>query len=283
MNKRWQYSVTIGASLLVIGLYFLPRVVIDNDSESAALEVSTETPEVEQQGETTVVDTHDHDHQLSPEQENTLVEARAQFLSAQSEVEQKEALTKLTSIWKDSQHWDSVAVYAERIATRYPSLENDRIAGEAYYEAMSLTPDQQLASRFGAKSRAYLKDFLESNPDDLTIKVKLGMTYVPTQNPMQGVLMLREVIEADPKNELALLNLGLLSMRSGQFEKAIERFTNLTEIQPENGKAQFYLGVAYLEAQVPERARPAFEQAMKFSAGDSLLRQAAQNYLENLP
>ena len=70
------------------------------------------------------------------------------------------------------------------------------------------------------------------------------MTYVSTETPMQGIMLLREVLATDPTNEVALFNLGLLSMRSNQYEKAIERFRQLLKVRPANFKARFYLGVS---------------------------------------
>jgi cytochrome c-type biogenesis protein CcmH/NrfG len=61
---------------------------------------------------------------------------------------------------------------------------------------------------------------------------------------MQGIMLLREVLASDPTNEPALFNLGLLSMRSNQYEKAIERFKQLLKVNPNNTKAQFYLAVS---------------------------------------
>ena len=48
---------------------------------------------------------------------------------------------------------------------------------------------------------------------------------------MQGIMMLREVLEEDPKNELALFNMGMLSIQSGQYDKAVERLVELGKNQ----------------------------------------------------
>jgi uncharacterized protein HemY len=49
---------------------------------------------------------------------------------------------------------------------------------------------------------------------------------------MQGITLLREVVQADPENVNANLNLGLFSMKSGQFDKAISRFETVVKKKP---------------------------------------------------
>ena len=50
----------------------------------------------------------------------------------------------------------------------------------------------------------------------------------------QGIFKLRDVLKKDPENIKALYHMGLLSIESGQFEKAIERFEKLILLRPEN-------------------------------------------------
>ena len=89
------------------------------------------------------------------------------------------------------------------------------------------------------------------------------MTYVNTPNPMQGILMLREVIDTDPTNELALFNLGILSMRSNQYSKAADRFKQILTNNPANTKAKFYLGLTLVELGNKEEARKILGQVKK--------------------
>ena len=52
--------------------------------------------------------------------------------------------------------------------------------------------------------------------------------------PMQAIGMLLEVLREDPNHEKALLWLGNFSMMSGQWEKAVDRFHQLSQLHPEN-------------------------------------------------
>ena len=51
---------------------------------------------------------------------------------------------------------------------------------------------------------------------------------------MQAIGMLLEVLREDPNHEKALLWLGNFSMMSGQWEKAVDRFHQLSQLHPEN-------------------------------------------------
>lgn len=89
------------------------------------------------------------------------------------------------------------------------------------------------------------------------------MTYVATETPMKGITMLREVVEKDPNNEMANFNLGILSIQSKQYEKAVPRFEKIVEMNPENWKARFYLGIAFKESGKKEKAKEQFELVKK--------------------
>jgi Tfp pilus assembly protein PilF len=78
----------------------------------------------------------------------------------------------------------------------------------------------------------------------------MAMTYVSTSTPMQGILMLREVIAKEPEFEPALFNLGILSIRSNQFGKAVERFKQILKINPANSKAALNLDTVWQNSTV---------------------------------
>jgi len=96
-------------------------------------------------------------------------------------------------------------------------------------------------------------------PDDLGIKVDLGVCLVEGAAflgvaPMQGIGLLKEVEQADPNNIKALVNLGYFSVRSGQFDKAEERFNRALEVDPEYIEAYLYLADLYEKQQQTGKA-----------------------------
>jgi tetratricopeptide (TPR) repeat protein len=98
---------------------------------------------------------------------------------------------------------------------------------------------------------------------------------------MKGIALLREVLAQDPDNEAALLNLGLLSIRSGQYDKAVERFEQILLKNPDHEQARFYLGISYADMGQPDKAKPILENIKK-KTSDPVMRSTADEYLKKL-
>ena len=107
------------------------------------------------------------------------------------------------------------------------------------------------------------------------------MTYANSANPMQAVMLLREVIAQDPKNEQALFNLGLLSVRSGQYDKAVERFSEVLKNNPDNLQAKLYLGMSHFELGDNPKAKQLLQEA-RSGTQDVMIQNAADVYLDKL-
>jgi tetratricopeptide (TPR) repeat protein len=116
-------------------------------------------------------------------------------------------------------------------------------AGQFFQEAQKKTKDS-LAKAFAvSKALKAFQKALDKNPDNLDAKAGLALTYIEgKQQVMKGVGLLKEVVKVNPRHKKALFYLGMLSIRSGQYKKARERFQKLVEIQPKNPFNHLYLG-----------------------------------------
>ncbi len=87
----------------------------------------------------------------------------------------------------------------------------------------------------------------EAEPlDPAKARTAEAVALVNGQDPMRGIMMLREILEEDSSNVEAHWNLGLFSVQSGQYDKALDRFKKVLELDPENHPdAWFYLGRTY--------------------------------------
>ena len=99
---------------------------------------------------------------------------------------------------------------------------------------------------------------------------------------MSGIQVLREIISTNPNNREALINLGLLSIQSGQFDRAVGRFEKLIELDSTDFEAMLYLGVAYMETGRRLEAESVFTNVASSNDTDPAVRQAAENYLSTL-
>lgn len=276
--------VLILASALTVGLYSLPRWVVQTKNQQLGGR-ATDSPAkdslraVANDGEKDK-STVEHNAPLLPEQAKRLVTMRQQFVTA-APASKPRVAAQLVSFFRSVQKYDSAAHYAEVISTLEPTEVNFLKAGDQYYEAYGFAVDEAKAARLGAKTREIYQKALDQNPDLLAAKANMAMTYVSTQTPMAGITMLREVLQQEPTNELALFNLGLLSMRSGQYQRAIERFRQILVNSPDNRKAQFYLGISLAEANQKPEALKTLAQ-VKAQEKDPQILAAIREYEQRL-
>ena len=166
-------------------------------------------------------------------------------LKSASDDEKLELYKKLAQQWDDVNLTTPSSLYYELIAEKEPNFEAWLKAGDKFTDAYQQSMDTLVQPVLVQKAiNSYQKaDKLKSNT--LEVKTGLGIAYVSgTPNPMQGITLLLDVVKQDPKNLKANLNLGLFSMKSGQFDKAVERFKTVIEIAP-SAEAWFYLASSY--------------------------------------
>lgn len=249
------------------GLYFLPTHVVQNATKqlgNAPGGRSTDTPVadslnvVANTGTKSGADVQ-HNEPLTPDQQKKAEGLQTRYTAAQG-VARKPIAEQLITFFRSVNRFDSAAFYAGEIAKIDPSPQANLRAGDQYFEAFGFAVAEQKAAYLGEQTRAFYKKALDVNPNLLAAKANMAMTYVNTQTPMQGIMMLREVLQQDPTNELALFNLGLLSMRSGQYSKAIDRFRQILVNDPTNRKAQFYLAVSLVESNQKAEAKTVLAQ-----------------------
>lgn len=236
--------VVVFATLLTGGLYSLPKVVVSTQERKLvggknSTEATTETSKQEEKETST-----EHITPLTTEQKHTISQLVQQYTSATDAKEKSKVALQLSDFYGEIRKFDSAAKYAETIALLDPTETNLLRAGDRYFDAFGFAADGKKSASLGVKTREWYQRALDKNPNLLNAKANLAMTYVSTETPMQGIMLLREVLANDPTNEVALFNLGMLSMRSNQYEKAVERFRQLLKVRPANSKARFYLGVS---------------------------------------
>lgn len=82
--------------------------------------------------------------------------------------------------------------------------------------------------------------------DPAKARMAEAVALVQGQDPMRGIMMLREIVEQEPNNAEAHWQLGLFSIQSGQYDKALERFKKVKDIDATGfPDVWFYLGRTY--------------------------------------
>jgi outer membrane protein len=176
----------------------------------------------------------------------------------------------------------SAAYYFEQKAELDQTEQSYVETAFRYKKSFKNSRSQDEASFFIGKAIANYQKVLEINPHNLNAKTDLGVSLTEgTGQPMQGIKLLREVVEEDPENEYAQESLGYLSMKSGQYEKAIARFTKVVEINPARLDMYVYLGESYAQLEDFDNAIINLQIFANLS-NDRMLVEDVNKYIERL-
>ena len=206
----------------------------------------------------------------SPAQRQELTRLLAEYEAAPNATAKATVATTLARRYNNVERFDSAGYYLEQVALAKPSAQNWQQAADAYFQAFSFAATDERVKLLGGKARELYAKVLKEQPGNLDAKTNLGMAYMASENPVQGVALLREVLATDPRNEKALYNMGILAVQSNQFDKAVTRFQDLVKVNPKNVNGQFYLGVTLARTGAKEEAKKAFLTAKSLSNDPAL-------------
>ena len=127
---------------------------------------------------------------------------------------------------------------------------------------------------------------LALNPKNLSAKTGLGSAIVEGSSllgtqPMAGITLIREVVAVDSANIEANLQLGLFSVTSRQFDKAIERFQRILRIDSTHIDMYVYLGDTYMTMGEKQKAIDSYEN-YKTRVKDTLIIKDIDEYIKKL-
>lgn len=155
-------------------------------------------------------------------------------------------------------------------------------AAYRYFDAFKMAQDSVIRGQMVEKAIACYEKVLIINPANLNAKTDLGVCFAEgTGMPMKGITLLREVIKEDPNHENAQLNLGFLSLKSTQYDKAIDRFNIVLKINPSRTETYIYLSQTYLQMGDSANARVNLKTFIT-KTKDEVAKKEAINYLQEL-
>lgn len=241
MNKTLALILFVGLGLIAL-IFQLPKGNVSAKTESSVAGGANRDANGQKNKIDTTKTEEMHAAPFTKAQEKRIAELKVQLKSATTELKQIVALENLMRAFMDLSKYDSSAVYAGQFSDTHPATIHILRAGQAYFEAQTYAIDAKKGRMMGEKARFYFEKALGKDPNNLLVKTNLAMTYVDTPTPMKGITLLREVIEQEPTFVPALFNLGILSIKSNQFGKGQERFTQILKLEPNNHKAALNLG-----------------------------------------
>lgn len=258
-----QWAVLLGALVIVAILLYMPRT----QQQQTATRDIVKDPKI---------DTKCFDE---------LVDSLYTTLSAES----KNKLTALATTPDSAIRYAASKnqnIIAASIAQKSFEGKNDpaslkKLAGR-YYNATKFANDPCVSNYCYAKAVATFTKVLAINANDLEAKTLLGSCYVEmSENPMQGITLLREVVTTDSTYVDAHLRLAMFAVQSKQYEKAIARFQKILTINPKYNEAYLYIGEVYASMGNKSSAIKNL-QTFKEKSTDALVINEVDRYIRQL-
>ena len=217
-------------------------------------------------------------------------DTEGQLKNATADADKLTLQKKLAKLWDDVNQPAPAAFYYQAIAQKENKFDEWLNAGTHFNDAYKTSQDTAAQPSFVINGIASFKNAVKLKPADLDAKTGLGVAYVNQTSsgitdpdggsPMQGIMLLLDVVKQDPKNRNANLSLGLFAMKSGQYEKAVARFKTIiaqkAEVEP-----YFYLAESYKQLGQKKEAIDAYQKCKEMMP-DPAFNQRIDEYIKEL-
>ncbi len=156
---------------------------------------------------------------------------------------------ELNHYWRDSLNQPVIGAYYHGKAAILENSEKSlTFAARFLLDEMMVSTDASMQSWLAIQAKELLEKSLVLNPSNDSSKIGIAACYIfgnISDNPMQGILTLKQTAEKTPDNLYAQMMLGLAGIKSGQYDKAIEHLLIVVQKQPNNLEAVLNLAEAY--------------------------------------
>jgi tetratricopeptide (TPR) repeat protein len=184
-------------------------------------------------------------------------ELEGQLKNASGDADKLNLQKALAKAWDGINQPAPAAFYYQAVARTENTAANWIAAGNHFNDAYRLSEDTTAQPVFDANAMEAFQNATKLKPESLDAKAGLGIAYVNGGGaPMQGISLLLDVVRQDPNNRNAQLNLGMFAMKSGQFQKAVDRFKSLIVIEQKKPDVEpyFYLAESYKQLGMKKEA-----------------------------
>ena len=239
MKKPQLISIAIALSLVAC-LYFLGK-------RSAS---TNNTPALSGPADINIDTILNHAKQnLTPAQITWLETLEKSVVRGDVKSQQLDVYHQIAHFWKDSARIFEPYAWYEAEASRLEYSEKSlTFAAHLFLENLRGETSTQLKKWKALQAKDLFERSLRINDKNDSSLVGLGACYIfgnITENPMEGILKVRQVAEKDSTNIFAQLVLGQGSTISRQYDKAIDRFERVIRLQPENMEAILLLAEVF--------------------------------------
>ena len=242
MRKPQLILILSGLLLFSVLYFFTPRFT--------AKEANAPSQSAENQVVTTESILNTAKLALSESQKISLLSIENQLIKAKNAQDSLKSYKALTKFWADSAQKLAPYLYFSYSAALLENSEKSLTFAAQLLVDNLLTPDAPpaLLPWIAGNAKVLLEKALVINPKNDSAKINLGACYLfgnLSDNPMQGITKIKEVVDKDSTNAYGQFILALGGKKSGQYDKAIERFLTVINIQPNHIEAMIHLAECY--------------------------------------
>jgi len=242
LRKPQLILILLGLLLFSVLYFFTPRFT--------AKEATASNQSAENQIVTTESILNTAKLSLSENQKIALLSIENQLTKASNAKDSLKSFKALSQFWADSAQKLAPYLYFTYSAALLENSEKSLTFAAQLFVDNLLSPDAPPALQpwIAGNAKVLLEKALVINPKNDSAIINLGACYLfgnISDNPMEGILKVKAVVDKNPNNIYGNMMLGLGGKKSGQYPKAIERFLNILKLEPKNMEAMVNLAECY--------------------------------------
>ena len=240
--KKPQFIALMAALILFSGLYF-------GFNTKPSHQKKTEQSQVVEEKSAGLESFRDAaKSKLGVQQLAQVADLEQQISSAKDDTERIVLLKRLSGLWYGFGDILVAGSLAEQVAQIEKTAEAWSVAGGTFFNGLTASQDPNIRDYCANHAVKAFESAASIKPEKIEHQVNLALVYAenpPPSNPMQAVLMLRD-LESKHPNEASVYNaLGRLAIKTNQWQRAIERLEKARSLDKTNQNTPCLLAKAY--------------------------------------
>lgn len=188
----------------------------------------------------------------------------------------------LSLAWDRLKRPDLASYYLECKAEVQKSASAWLQAGTRYYYAVPFVRDESEQPLLFQRAAFCLEQALRLDSSNHEARLLLASCFVESgTDPMKGIGMLRDMERRDSSNVKVQLSLGLFSVRSGQLDKALDRFRKVLRIDSNYIEVYLHLADVYEKMNATGEAIRMLE-TYQMKSNDPVVKLEVGKYIDQL-
>jgi tetratricopeptide (TPR) repeat protein len=120
-----------------------------------------------------------------------------------------------------------------------------------------------IANKHYDQALLLLRQIVEADPNDFPAWERLGTVYFIQKDFAEAEKSYLEALKGHSGYAVVLISLGRLRIAQKNFDGAVEVLTQAVQVEPSSAQANYFLGEAYLQLKKGSKAVPYLYQALK--------------------